>query len=329
MGLPTVAELFDTIFQMEGTFGNGEDDLSIEYSHVRSALEFLYPNVDSSKGSRAYPPFEEFLSLANVSIDFEECEGSLVGFFGQRIWQDYYKAGVKLLSKAIERCSSSIQLTRESPLWLFAQSLVPGDAVLTFNWDTLLERQLTELGTYFSLDPFNNNDIKLLKLHGSLSWVHLDDRISPKHMEYFATVSTQDRLLRSRDHSVLDTWLPLDQSPYIVTPVAQKRPLELGYMKLLWVRAFDCLAQSQSIAVIGYSFPSEDYHARALIREGIYTAERAGLDPTVTVINPDESSGMRFFSTIHRKFNFMMRRFDGTEMSRFCRGTEEDRGVAR
>ncbi len=315
MGLATVAELFDTLFQMEGTFGKGEDDLSREFRQIRSALEFLYPNVDTSKESHAYPPFEEFLSLANVSIDFEERDGSQLGFFGERIWQDYYKAGVKLLTKAIERHSSKIRLNDGSPLRRFAQALQPDDTVVTFNWDTILEKQLTELDVAFSLDPFGDSNIKILKLHGSLSWVLLDGRSTPKNMEYFFTLNEEDRLLCSGDHSVLDTWLPLDRSPYIVTPIAQKRPLDLGFMKRLWVHAFDCLAQSSAIAVIGYSIPNEDYHARALLREGFYTAQKAGLDPSITVINPDESSGMRFFSKIHRNFRFLTRKFDGTEMS--------------
>lgn len=314
MGLPTVAELFDSIFSLEGTVPPGADSLEKEFAHVRTALRFLYPNVDSSKESHAYPPFEEFLSLVHVSADFESKDESLLGFFSEGVWGNYYKAAIKLLSKCFERQSAVIDYRTDSPLKRFASFLTKEDTVITFNWDTILESQLANLGASFTLDPFAEADITILKLHGSLSWVLLGDQVTPKHPEYFTLLSEDDGLFCSKDHSILDTWLPLDRSPYIVTPIAQKRPLDVRHLKILWVNAFDSISQASSMTVIGYSIPDEDYHARALLRDGLCTAQKIGAVPEITLINPDEETGKRFFSTIWPRFDFKRRRFDGTEL---------------
>jgi hypothetical protein len=66
-------------------------------------------------------------------------------------------------------------------------TLEPGDVVITFNWDALVERVLARLGLWTPIDGYGLNfkrlryrdapirgpersEIKVLKLHGSLGW---------------------------------------------------------------------------------------------------------------------------------------------------------------
>lgn len=81
-----------------------------------------------------------------------------------------------------KRDKESGQLYRE-----FATRLKPGDVIITFNYDTLLEIALEELGKEFRYFPFaqanpdwsgfgsnvrnpNSNEIIVLKIHGSIDW---------------------------------------------------------------------------------------------------------------------------------------------------------------
>ena len=124
--------------------------------------------------------FEEFLSYLDVEFH--------LGLRGGDTWSsegNETQIVVKTLIGQIltERTPKSVPQLYED----FARKLKPGDTVLTFNYDLLLERSLEKIGTPYRLFPdrfkevfldgggttdFEKDlsEVLILKLHGSLDW---------------------------------------------------------------------------------------------------------------------------------------------------------------
>ena len=86
----------------------------------------------------------------------------------------------------------------------FAQQLCPNDLVLTFNYDTLLEQALDDIGKPYTLTPewwldtepseFEPKFVDLVKLHGSIDWYdrHYHDSAMRWHAEQGHDVPNRD-----------------------------------------------------------------------------------------------------------------------------------------
>ncbi|MDE2794986.1 MAG: SIR2 family protein [Gemmatimonadota bacterium] len=85
----------------------------------------------------------------------------------------------------------------------FADQLCPNDVVLTFNYDTLLEQALDDIGKPYSLTPewwltdasgFQPKFVDVLKLHGSIDWYdrHYLDAAMRWHSEQGQDVPNRD-----------------------------------------------------------------------------------------------------------------------------------------
>lgn len=99
---------------------------------------------------------------------------------GSDEWRDDASRSIIIAREAVQRIL--IQATPSVPpkLYLdFAKRLGPGDVVLTFNYDTLLEQVFEYIGKAYTLTPewwLNGRDeaepehVDLIKLHGSIDW---------------------------------------------------------------------------------------------------------------------------------------------------------------
>jgi hypothetical protein len=61
-----------------------------------------------------------------------------------------------------------------SPISQFVACLKPSDAIITFNYDTLVEHALTELQLAWNHGLESHEGVSVLKLHGSIDWVLLE-----------------------------------------------------------------------------------------------------------------------------------------------------------
>jgi hypothetical protein len=180
-----------------------------------------------------------------------------------------------------------------------AENLVAaGDAILTFNYDVSLERELSLCGKWcakdgygFEIDgPDKSSPVQVFKLHGSTNWMaslfqgrrgtfgvsggSLGGRpILGSDELKFLGCTERDRLFPAGGTAAL---------PVMILPTRAKVfsfntsfGNEFGdFWNLLWMQAALALAKSDEIYVCGYSLPSVDERARQLIFEYIDKSAR-------------------------------------------------------
>jgi hypothetical protein len=168
----------------------------------------------------------------------------------------------------------------------FAQDiLTPQDAVITFNYDVSLDRELCRSGKWSVLtgygfvigQPTTSPSCKLLKLHGSTNWIAQ----LFGGLQGVGTISPDELLLGVRpvipdpEMIYLDTDL-VDRgfrngayfAPSLIMPAANKKfgpPEWEDFWDSLWFQAEKAIAASNEVHIIGYSLPEHDNRARELL----------------------------------------------------------------
>lgn len=143
--------------------------------------------------------------------------------------------------------------------------------IITFNYDTLIERPLFERGlskkkVYFDRIVKNqgdghrrNADEKfphplVLKLHGSINWrcdrTHFDTLIS-------GTAKQDEKLEIWHDEETVPK--PNDgHSPLIIPPIPNKPITASSLFNFLWMCAYEYMHEANRIVIVGYSCPPTD-----------------------------------------------------------------------
>lgn len=176
------------------------------------------------------------------------------------------------------------------------------DRIITFNYDTLIERPLLERGLsrkkiYFdriahqSTEGMRRNGDEtfrhplILKLHGSSNW-----RCDTGDFEKIITAAQvpKQRIVIWCD----ETQCPqpgAQVSPLIIPPIPNKPITASPIFSHLWRTAFEYLHEARELVIVGYSCPATDTLARTLFSH---------FDPTklqkVTVVDPDGAALSKF-----------------------------------
>ena len=157
------------------------------------------------------------------------------------------------------------------------QRIRPGDTIITFNYDTVIEESIPNRGPHW--DPYDGYGFKasgvtldwarrwrrvrnrvgsrksqfqLLKLHGSINWtLYKTNKVRLKPRPY---------VVRARKGA------PVFDKCSVLPPGWHKR-IDRSPYRQLWRRARLELEKCSSLAIIGYSLPDTDLIARALLAE--------------------------------------------------------------
>lgn len=226
------------------------------------------------------PPFNAYFQGNNREIDTDDSPFALVELVALTI------------SKALQGpvCREHIRL---------AETLSEGDAVISFNYDILIDnalRQLNKLTDSGYLVPFHKisagqgwqhaedepSQVTLLKLHGSMNWLHCSycdgtflnrsEKISPEYSTFPKNCPScgQSNVYFQR----------------VIVPPLLAKDYSLQPLKLLWRLANHHVARAREIVIIGYSFPPTDFATEALLRDSL-PWERQG-QVRFVIVNPDE-----------------------------------------
>ena len=185
-------------------------------------------------------------------------------------------------------------------------------SIVTFNYDIGCDFALSKsgLGINYALERNKQkNEIKLLKLHGSINWLHHVDQnrsaIIPLYLDdYFKHFS-----LRISSSELKTIRIPIgtqlceglgklgsvnDGEPFIVPPSWNKMEHHRA-IRNVWSRAADELSEAEIIHVVGYSLPETDGFFRLLYALGVTSNK---LIREISVFDPNSLVQKKFGSLL-------------------------------
>ena len=277
-GLPTLKKLTRDLYNF------------IEGGNRKIFLEAIYESfgidLEQSEGS---PDFEELLNRldpialryvsSETSNDFEiiRKKAAEIALNGLR---DFFLYHCDIMKKI------------EGPYDHLICSLASDEAIVSFNWDILIELAFKRNSRDFSYWDENEKSTVLLKPHGSINWFALLDRellsvdlnknwqIFGNNLSYYMLFLKDP--LGSRDLGKSSPFLKasLATIPAIVPPMASKvlsvggRPrdgfVQSGHertMRKIWNLFRKFIIEATELIVIGYSLPGTDAASIAILKQ--------------------------------------------------------------
>lgn len=189
------------------------------------------------------------------------------------------------------------------------EKLSEKDAIITFNYDTLIEESFPkdkfiwspkdgygirvggtkkgEWSKYFLKGKeYVKSKVTLLKMHGGLNWIE-----KPKGQ---VTLKSRPYVAR-KNHT---------ENVFLLPPSYHKR-IDRNPYKLIWERAKKYLDTVDTLIIIGYSLPQNDFLAQALFAEA-FRQRKARRDRSlkkVIIANPDISIRNNFLELLKPAMN--------------------------
>lgn len=277
---------------------------------ITDFIKYQYPYFRTRW--KNYPRFEEFLSLVDVYLDFADVIKTTHSFSHEqvgRIKKELLLAASEVLHGASDKAARSKTMTS------LAKMLGPGDVVITFNWDLLLEQALHDLKRDWEYS--HGGHICILKPHGSLDWfdskeVQIKTDLTFPLNEKFGRIRVFKRFRAPK--------ISRPVVPVILPPVINKK-IEFKELEVIWRDAWKALRHTGEIHILGYSLPPEDLIARFTIRSAIRANERfGGRELRISVVNPDRNVYLRFARLVQVNVSYYESGVEGVSLTELVTG---------
>lgn len=246
---------------------------------ARALLKYVRDNYSPTLDVSMEAVFVELQGAAEFYRDFKIDRGRIMGR-PQRTIEHFYKVLPQMLRYCIiDDCEYHCRL---------AHSLRPKDAVISFNYDCLIDGALRDHGgrrwdpgvgygmrithgvrAWRDWGPGRtaSTPIRLLKLHGSLNW-------------------------RGKTPSLLSATSPYDRATAkgVIVPPLGRKPVAEAPFRQVWAQARIRIRSARRLIVVGYSLPPADYLVWALLRADLNPARVREL----IVVDPSPAVADRF-----------------------------------
>lgn len=275
---------------------------------VHKLLQYLYPGFDDNLAN--YPNVEDFLNLIEMAKEFHTEAYIESKRWSEATLQEVADITLRAITEYIWDFMAEDE--RRRVLSGLVRALVrPGDVVISFNWDFMIDLILEDLDIgrcpVYSYGS-SRETVALLKPHGSIDWFEKNklptDKKLRKEMQHRATgVCYYPYFALAKNPDLLA------YPSFIVPPLSTKR--FSGFLQRVWRDVYHAVAAAKELYIIGYSLPREDQFARLVIGRAIQrnnaTRNNKKKRLPVIVVNPDEAamaafaklvgSGVQFFQT--------------------------------
>jgi hypothetical protein len=200
----------------------------------------------------------------------------------------------------------------------FARRLAQTDVVVSFNWDTILDRVLKNQGKYrwhpswgygktvrqeFSYGtrrppPIPRKYPRLLKLHGSINWIASRTGAGAKCVvsrDWQSGDKTTDVVMMPPKMIKPEVWgRRSTANPEALT--GGNDSVSEDFYPAIWREAEEQLSRCRRLVFIGYSFPPADFAVGNLLRRAISSMKvRTGYFPAVDIVDPNAAALARRF----------------------------------
>jgi len=240
--------------------------------------ESQYPGLRDVVRHLGIPLEELGLERMWTTIDYYAKLGSLLPVcpqWGPLATRDLKRALLELYGSRCDRLASMLPLSDNYTLGqILKQRVRSGDLLVSFNYDTLIERLALRFGHNIgmALAKCGGDVVQLAKPHGSVSW-----RMEWASRRVFSTGVDGGPLIEALNESEVGA----EVEPLLLGAVPIKSELIREVQeRYSWPEVFETVARqwqlvaravrdAQSFIIIGYSFPREDQYGRFLLTEAM------------------------------------------------------------
>jgi len=279
---------------------------------VNSTCTNFFPSFRDAFAN--YPNVEDFFNYYYSLVNYYSLFGPGPNDYVVSFISEFLFEVSKFLSKRIQ----SIDNKKENYLQYFLKGLNPGDVIITFNWDNLIETFLDKyrIPYSFNFSP-SSQKILLLKLHGSIDWIRTK-RSSEQLLSFSKLYDYKDKgenwgVYREPGVRHYEVIKELKESPFFIPPIAYKDE-SIKPLASLWEQAYNILRVYKNKIYIGYSLPKEDTMARVLFSTyrpfALMDEDKTILEEKIIVINPDEDVERHFKKYCADSFDFWQLTFE-------------------
>jgi hypothetical protein len=178
------------------------------------------------------------------------------------------RALLSLIGRSCDKAADALPVAADYTLGdILKNQIQPGDVVISFNWDTVLERLAPRFEKNFQHRWCAATDVvRFAKPHGSASWA-----LSSPPPAVFDGAPLLESLAEDMKNNPFVLGAVPIKSELLREVQKCHSPGEIVFKVIMhqWGVVVDAVRDADELVVVGYSFPKEDLYGRFLFQEGL------------------------------------------------------------